>query len=628
MGATQKQPMRLHLFLIIGAFLVVPLSAQAQDAAPVPPPTECSKEHKAAGRVAPATSNEPAAEPSIDRQMAYALLDSLAQQAKSIGDDVSRIRVQIRIADVWWMRDPKVAQKMFEQIFDRIDTLSESATDPRKAPVDSRSELRVEALNAVFKHDQVLGEHMAEAMEDDFDDVTAFDLPMGESSEYARVLCRIAVSQASNDPASAANIARQSLNYGLALEFPSALAAVDSTDSKAAKDLAIYTLDRIGLESNNPADLWLLSDFVFESNYGPSVSTSESSLDLERHFLDAAARVFSRYVGEHPVGATTPNAEVYASYALGVRLAPEFDRVLPQQSLNFRSLVLRVEQLVPVDRRDRILAAENSARTGEPSVGIGNGDGDPARRDSVLIAESHRVLLTDGYDRAKAVANRISDDGERARTLDDLARSGAQLAGDARRFDEVLTISKDVSDPSERARLIVRAARTAAGSNDRQRAVELLDEAQRVLEKFSAGDPLTRAATLAQLSNAYASIDTLRAFEVVSSAVSAFNKAIWRSNPSSSSTEPGTPNPALTETLKGVYPQCDLSPGLEILGRTDYYRALTSAQSIGNRPLSILGQLSVVRGVLATERHKSPDKPKATSAPEAPKETPSGATAN
>ena len=42
----------------------------------------------------------------------------------------------------------------------------------------------------------------------------------------------------------------------------------------------------------------------------------------------------------------------------------------------------------------------------------------------------------------------------------------------------------------------------------------------------------------------------------------------------------------------------DPSPGLEELARTDYFRALATAQAIENRPLAILAQLSVVRGAM------------------------------
>ena len=58
----------------------------------------------------------------------------------------------------------------------------------------------------------------------------------------------------------------------------------------------------------------------------------------------------------------------------------------------------------------------------------------------------------------------------------------------------------------------------------------------------------------------------------------------------------GESGPALGYRMQlGRY---DGSPGLEELSKTDYFRALSIAQAYDDRPLSILAQLAVVRGVM------------------------------
>jgi len=171
-----------------------------------------------------------------------------------------------------------------------------------------------------------------------------------------------------------------------------------------------------------------------------------------------------------------------------------------------------------------------------------------------------------------------------------LAHEAAADAARERRYDDARRIAGDIADLDERAAVYCDLARSLVADNKRMPALDLLDDAQRILVKEGAVMTETKARALVRVANLYAAIDALRGFDVMRTAVDAVNKGL------SLPAEPATSgrNPALLFRLS----EFDASQGLEELARTDYFRALALAQGIEARPLSILAQIGVVRGAM------------------------------
>jgi hypothetical protein len=392
------------------------------------------------------------------------------------------------------------------------------------------------------------------------------------------------------------------------VEFSSLLVALSSADPKMADALADEA-SRAALQSaRSPLETWGVAAYLFPDlrvdDMGPDAGVA-SSPDLKRRFLEAAYAVTGRYVAalaDHAVAAspdpTAPvdPASVYTgqglmmSYALVRQLAPMFDAYDPERATAFRVLVGQIEGSAPADVRDRLAMSDVTAESPNAIAARAAEATDPKVQAELYARAAAVAMRRDGYDAAKGYVAKIEDPGVRARVLAPLAREAAAAAAQERHYDDARRIAGDIADLDERAAVYCELARSLVAANKRPEALDLLDDAQRILVKEGAVMTETKARALVRVANLYAAIDALRGFDVMRTAVDAVNKGLALPADTSKSGR----NPALLFRLS----EFDASQGLEELARTDYFRALSLAQGIEARPLSILAQIGVVRGAM------------------------------
>src|SRR4051812_6635956 len=174
----------------------------------------------------------------IEQQNALSLLDGLSDQAKGVGDDATRIRVEARLADALWERDRDRAKRLYRRAFEEIDELNESLVDPKAAPVGARSDLYVELFASLFRLDPDFANELAHNLDDDPELYDGQGLPFENLSDRSSTLLNVATKIAPRDPELAAELGRQSITAGIPLEFGGLLDALGDADRRTADLLA------------------------------------------------------------------------------------------------------------------------------------------------------------------------------------------------------------------------------------------------------------------------------------------------------------------------------------------------------------------------------------------------------
>ncbi|MBK6313522.1 MAG: hypothetical protein IPF53_04165 [Blastocatellia bacterium] len=594
-------------------------SAAPEVASPKPAPKKSPRP-----ATAPRASKTAPRELTIEQQDASSVLDALVEQARAIDDQATRIRVEGRVAELLYERDPERARKLFRRAFDDVESLNESSVDPSFAPVGARLTLRVELLSTLYSVDPVLAAQLAATLDEDPENYDGGGLPYENQSDQSATLLRVAQSLASSDPRLAADLARQGIAGGVPVEFAILLPAIGRVDRAIADDLAGEALRVATSGGLSLVDVAGALPYVFPEaeTYGSvQAGPSTRSSDLRRAFLTTAINVAARYAGglnarlTQSAGDSADPWSIFegeglaVNYEIAEQIVPLFDAVDPERSAAFRGLTAQIANAMPVDMRSSI--STSVARTGEETA-----ESVAAKAETVLDVRSREELLgraaTIAADRgdvdlAKTYAGRIEDPARRTSVRSTVALQAIRAALAERRYDDARRYAADIADIRMRASAYTQIAAEMSSSGKRALAAECLDDAQVALIKDDAVMTREKAEALIRVANAYAALDPIRGFDVMRAALDAVNTGLRRVDGTSQSAQSAARrNPGLVFQLGALDP----SRGLEILARTDYFRSLGLAQRLESRALSVLAQIGAVRGALRT-RAPAPPAPRA-----------------
>jgi hypothetical protein len=168
------------------------------------------------------------------------------------------------------------------------------------------------------------------------------------------------------------------------------------------------------------------------------------------------------------------------------------------------------------------------------------------------------------------------------------------------RIEDAVATSQRIEQDTARMSLLVKLASAALASGDKAKAAELLDEAEAEANK---GLPsLVRAQALLTVVASFSAFDSLRAFDVMQTAVKAINdlpgQSAFRGAPAPAQAQSeGTANQ--DAGFGGISYRLNFDSTLGELARADYDRALLLARGLIRKEVSIRAQLAACRGGLA-----------------------------
>jgi hypothetical protein len=608
----------------------------------------------------PAAKSKPAAaktevqpnelEMSSLEQRGIDLIREAAKDSVGLPDRRASARVQSAAANLLWKHDQAKARELFEQAFETaINHYRETKDDNREriSPNSSvgRSDMRLDVIRLASRMDAELGrkltdQYVAEKKREAEERATQAQEPGAKNNDnrhYGRTgpgssdLLGAAQSLLASDQKLALELAERALAQGIPSSIPSFLVQLAQRDRAAGDRFYLIALERAAREMPPaPGQLLLLSAYPFgENRVYVSDGNSTNSYGFQQikdfipnqavivRFLTVAGGILGRSLEVNPAQspdlATTLNMALFASRLLDAKVAkyqPEMadewkglaGRLIAAAQENTRTGVERTLQEMTQDaQRDAVRQGQATADPDRLKNLLDRADksADFTEKDNLYRQAAFEAAQQGDYSQALSLAGKISDFDFKKAVLSWLNFDAATKATGEKRYDDAKRFAMEVPATDQRAYLFYQMASDAIKERDKVRAIELLEEAMKQASAADATKDKVRA--LLGIAHLYASIDSVRSFEVLNEAIKTVNK-VGDYNTDQARLLRTIQFRGSTSTSVSTVEGFDLGKTLATFARLDFERALGLAQSLDNKSV----RYETVIAIAATLFEKKP----------------------
>jgi hypothetical protein len=589
-------------------------------------PTNKSKKTKS-------TNVEVETEAAQQRAVAVALVNTLADEARSFKDQTRRARVQARAADVLWDSEPERARELFRRAWDAAVIVDQESAKARAEEMKKMEregavvlrggpDLRSEVLRLAAKRDRTLGEEFLKILDDanqkEREEVDAaarrkdLDNQVGASKrlQLARRLVQDGEIERAMEFAAPA-LGRVSIDV---IFFLSALREKNAELADNAFNALLARVARDPLaDANTVSGLssYVLTPFLYVNftadggsnqnrGRGPTPPPDVPAA-LRNNFLSVAAQILMQ-------PSPAPEQDQSSSGRLGKymvikRLLPVYEQFSPELAATLKTQMTALASYVPSEFQQ----GPNRALT----VGLqaDSEEGDPLERMQDRLDRAGKTEMRDAIYTDYAVA--LSDKGDpRAKDLIDKIEN-SELRKKVKAYTDFqltqLAIrNKDATEATRLARTgelssiqkvwaFTSAAKIVVGS-ERSRASELLEEALTETRRISGNDP-DRPRALTAVAAGLAEVDLVRAWETLSEVVKAANSAEGFTGEDSSISSKLQTQQMVVATSASAE-EFDLISVFRALSRSDLLRAIQVAKGFTGETPRAVATLAIARSVL------------------------------
>ena len=556
-------------------------------------------------------------------------LETIRQQidlTRTFDDQVRRIAVLIRAADVLWPYQQDKARAAFTEAFDLArQNYKEKGDKPRLEGhlIVTVPDQRYTVISAIAKRDaawgrrlsdQLLQEETREAEEKAAKDVDQ-DIRTGEK------LLGTAFILLSSDQGAALNFARSSLHYPASLSFPMFLYKLAEVNKAAADGL--YQ-EALAAYANAPMERFLyLSSYPFGNDHDVGEMPAWTayavpkdfvpSLELQHAFVQILLRRAQQAI-ESPIDTGTADrfSDSEQIWLAFTRLDRQIEELLPnliepvrQAKGNLFSILSQNDQ----QKLGDILTDRSDAMSFDKLVSGADQEKDPARRDGMLAMAVFSAANSDKpLELIVNVIEKIDNRDVRDKLLNWVYFERAQKATQEKRLAEAKGLAAKVEEIDQRAYLYLKIAEQSIKRtrNDTE-ARELLEEVVAAANK--APDTIVKARALLGVAYLYTKVEPSRSVSLLSDAVKCINRI---DSPDFSSEDAGR---KIESKGFGAYatmqtPGFNPENGFREIGRYDYDGTLYLAGSFANKPLRAMTTLALAELCLQQVPQSKPEKEK------------------
>lgn len=480
---------------------------------------------------------------SCSRDNALTTVRQQVESSKQIDDQVKRIAILLRAADLLWVHQPEAARGVFADAFElAAANFKEKGDEPRRdglALLVDTPDQRYVVINAIAKRDSAWAKRLTEQMlEQDRREAEegATRHPQRDLRTAAKLL-GLATSLLSSDAETAVGYARVSLRYPADVRLPIFLYKFAEMNQAAAdrfygEALAAYR-DRplsefLYLSAYPFGNARAAGDMPVTINFNvPAAFTPNAS--LQRSFLQALlARGQRALEGRGDEGSFSGISGEGQLWMALTRLEqqvrqgqPDLLGALAQTRDNLYAMLTQESQgdvTAGVSTR-----AETARVSFDEQLAAASRERNSDRRDQAIVSAVLRANEAEGLDAVLAAADRIADSNVRRQVLNWVYFNRAQGALKEKRFDDAKEVASRVEELDQRAYLYATIAKEVLGKAEtRDRARELLDEM--LVFAGKAPDTVVKVRTLLAGAYLYAKFDPARSLSVLNEAVASVNR--------------------------------------------------------------------------------------------------------
>jgi hypothetical protein len=546
-----------------------------------------------------------AEEAEVLRQQAIGLLDKELDRTKLYNQEKDRIIVSSRIADVTWTINPQRAKQLLRDAYALLTNVKAEAREKEDSASLNlrtgalRESLRNEVFSVAQKHDAALFQELlgnikenSKRLAESHNEPALF----GTSSLQKRALISMALKEVNSDPEKAIDYAVRSLGYGVPQEFGELFKTLIINNRPSATKLFARATDIFVAEDSTN-----LYDAAILSTYLRLIPQREPDTELVRRFLNSAFERMNRVWLANQNAQTKDEMTGGALMATSRLLYPFYKLYWPEKSNELEALIREVAGASSDGSREELLPREPTADTIEEKIARASETKNEEERDGLYL-EAALMLAKDGkYVRAREIAGRADNLDKRAVVLTYINRQEAEELIKQGELLRASRIIERIEDPEIKVEAVVSFAKTGRKKEpDLTRTV--LEDTRKTLEKDVGSAAHSRA--YLWLASSYAVFDPVLSFELMNSAVKFANKAkdftalssemrlVHLSRKSDIAIPIGT--------SKG-----DFLPGFKLLGRKDFWQAVSIAEQFESQLLRGLSIVAIAEPILATKDAKS-----------------------
>ena len=356
---------------------------------------------------------------------------------------------------------------------------------------------------------------------------------------------QLALNIADTDSQQAAQLAKSSEMTTINTMMPTLLMAISRKNVASANDLFNYALSVAAKDLSNLAgNVDQLSYYVLPGYGNPAIRYNYGLFDSAQAIAQVDPSIINSLLSfaykslaamnaaqVDVAGSQSSQEKDAQDYYVWQNLMPYFDKYLPTGSPTVQAHLDQLLSRIPAGTmRDGLVNGNGMQET----LTRADSTDDP-RMKSLLYTNAAMQAMGDGdYDKAMTIAEKITNTGQRTGVLSMVSSLAALDAIDKGDFDTANHYIEKLSKPIQRASLFISMSQALQKKNDTVRAREVLEDAERLMEKADEGPE--KAAYLLRIANAMISIDANRGFEMMKSAIDSINKIKTGDGPGNSIT--------------------------------------------------------------------------------------------
>ncbi|HVG18476.1 MAG TPA: hypothetical protein VNI02_05435, partial [Blastocatellia bacterium] len=416
------------------------------------------------------------------------------------------------------------------------------------------------------------------------------------NAERRELLISVALQVVERDPQRAMALGQLSLTLGISQNFSRLLMLMRTVDAGLADLLFSSAVAR--LEQSQAADLaeiHLLGSYLV-SSVNSSARQAVSKAVVVKYLDLAFSRVMRRaeLALKSPYERASRPDESAALYFIERQLSDLFAQYLPDRVVQLQRRIAEMSDATPHNQAIDLNALPTS---GPVEIAHEAREASDDRERDSLNARAAMAWLSKGELReAHSSATKISDAQMRDRVLAQVVRRYVAEG----QIEDAVAAARCIESDESRVEALVMLSGAVLASKDGARATELLNEAEGYSVK--ARPTPSRAHSLLKIASSFSTFDVVRGFEVMQVAVKAINDASARREDGKRdrAIEAAGAGGARRPRLSQLY-DSEFEGTLAVLARADFDRALLLAQQLSSKDTSVVAQIAVCRGALATQ---------------------------
>lgn len=467
---------------------------------------------------------------SVDQQNALDSLKTLARDLKSEPDKLAAGRLQARIADELWTLDEPFAREVFRSAFDTVSQpVADDLPKEKQASYVNRQAL---ALKEVLRRFGAHDDKQAAAWLRSFERENVAKNPTAKTdSARPDLFMQIAAQIAMTDPDQALKLGLAALSGDRIPDGFGVLLFSLSRNNRSRGDelfrAAVATLRRSNFVFDRALHSLFNYIFTADNERHSGASPADAQL-LANLYVDAA---WKQPGGD---GNPVPPASLAFYTTLELRALPIVAQYAPSRLPELRGQMTRIasglnaEQLQRTELLRTTHQQENAIWTRnnytiDEQIERAEKQKNAEVRDVLFMTIANAIMREDP-DRALTIAKKIDDPQLRTTTEDDIYFVKiVRLLSAHPSIDEARKVSLQLSNPVFRAKVLIQlSAKVWTSNKDQSLATELLSEA---LAAAAKGDDIPdKVLAQLQVAQQFVKFDSIRAFEVLATALATMNR--------------------------------------------------------------------------------------------------------